>query len=638
MKLKKVRISFFRNIVDSGEVDIHDDVTCLVGKNESGKTAFLHALLRLNPILSNYVFDIPSQYPAWLEKKDRLAGKNLDAEIPVSTIFSLDQDEINLLDEEFGVGIISSPHEITVSKNYSGNLLIEFSLNEKAFVTYLIDKFDWPYGTKTEARSSNNLKELKEYCEQLRSEPEKIDHSLVADLITQEIERIVGEATLKNIVRERIKNFLPKIFYFGKYSSLPYTVNIKKVLSEQDINLTEGEQTAKSLLKLAAAESDYIDNPNYESRIRELENVSNAITSDVKEYWTQNPDLRVKPDITQRTIRKDDGQHVVLDELKIRIWDDKHSLSLPFSEHSTGFQWFFSFLAAFSEFEYGTDNVILLLDEPALGLHAKAQSDILRFIDDRLVKNNQVIYTTHSPFMIPTGSFERIRLVEDNGTKSGAFVTSDVTSTDADTLFPLQGALGYDLVQNLFISPNNLVVEGTSDFIYIQSMSDYLDSLGRASLDPKWSIIPVGGADMIPTFVALLGNHLDVTVIVDGNRGNHQKLNNLVNVGIIKNKRIITISEIIRKGKGDIEDLFDPEDYLVLFNESMNEAVKKSDLVGKDNIIKEICRYLKLDKFNHGIPADYFLRNRGEILPNLTDITLDNFEKLIIAVNNTLSE
>jgi predicted ATP-dependent endonuclease of OLD family len=204
--------------------------------------------------------------------------------------------------------------------------------------------------------------------------------------------------------------------------------------------------------------------------------------------------------------------------LKIRIWDDRHFLSLPFNEHSTGFQWFFSFLAALSEYENRATPVIILLDEPALGLHARAQADFLRFIQERLAKKNQVIYTTHSPFMIHPGHLERVRMVEDKGREVGATVTKDILSTDPDTLFPLQGALGYDLVQHLFIGPHNLVVEGTSDFTYLTVVSDFLKEAGRAHLDPKWSPVPVGGADMVPSFVALLGHHLDVTVLIDSRK------------------------------------------------------------------------------------------------------------------------
>ena len=49
MKLQAVTIQKFRNFVDAQRIEIEDDVTCLVGKNESGKTTILKALHRLNP-------------------------------------------------------------------------------------------------------------------------------------------------------------------------------------------------------------------------------------------------------------------------------------------------------------------------------------------------------------------------------------------------------------------------------------------------------------------------------------------------------------------------------------------------------------------------------------------------------------
>jgi predicted ATP-dependent endonuclease of OLD family len=74
MKLRSVHVQRFRNILDSTEVKIEDKVTCLVGKNESGKSAFLHALWRLKPARSTCSFSIPDHYPAWLEKKHRNEG------------------------------------------------------------------------------------------------------------------------------------------------------------------------------------------------------------------------------------------------------------------------------------------------------------------------------------------------------------------------------------------------------------------------------------------------------------------------------------------------------------------------------------------------------------------------------------
>jgi predicted ATP-dependent endonuclease of OLD family len=125
-------------------------------------------------------------------------------------------------------------------------------------------------------------------------------------------------------------------------------------------------------------------------------------------------------------------------------------VTVPFDDRSTGFVWFFSFLVLFSQMKkQHQKRMVLLLDEPGLSLHGKAQADLLRYFRERLVPDHQVIYTTHSPFMVPSDNLLSVRTVEDmvvyhedgkpevQGTKVG----SEVLSTDPDTLFPLQSAM-----------------------------------------------------------------------------------------------------------------------------------------------------------------------------------------------------
>ena len=102
MKLKKVRICKFRNFLDSGEVPIEPDITCLVGKNESGKTALLHAVYRLNPVRPNVQFTILDHYPAWIEKKDRLEGVDQEQVVPIMCTFELEDADIEKLGDRFG--------------------------------------------------------------------------------------------------------------------------------------------------------------------------------------------------------------------------------------------------------------------------------------------------------------------------------------------------------------------------------------------------------------------------------------------------------------------------------------------------------------------------------------------------------
>ncbi len=636
MRLVEIQIRKFRNFIDSDPIQIQPDVTCLVGKNESGKTACLTALYFLNPARSNKKFSIADHYPAWLEKRDRLDRIDLDKVTPIKAEFVMDDSDMALIREKFGEKVLTS-NRLSLSRNYKGTIIYSLDLDEQAAVKEFVSRSKLPKKIADGMKGIKTFDDLKTHLETLNLEKVGSEENLaLVKKLAAALKSLLADKNFSLAVHETVEAHVPQFFYFDEYSKLPYSVDIAEVLKTDKAELEDDVLTARSLLTLAAADSDYLLNPDYERRKRELENVANAITDDVLRYWTQNPELRVQPDITQKTQRTSQGQQSVLDELKIRIWDQRHSLSLPFDEHSTGFQWFFSFLAAFSEFESSKSPVIILLDEPALGLHARAQADFLRFIDERLAVRCQVLYTTHSPFMVQPGKLERVRLVEDKGRTHGAKITADVLTTDPDTLFPLQGALGYDLVQHLFIAPHNLIVEGTADFTYLQLVSDHLKGHGRDCLDEKWSIIPVGGVEMIPTFVALLGIHLDITVLVDAKKGGHQRLTKIASEGLLSPQRIITIGSITGKPAADIEDLFEPEEYLMLFNKAFRKTLKFTDLAGTDPIVMQIARAIGKDSFNHGLPADVFLRERDKILPTLEESTLRRFESLFSKVNATL--
>jgi len=636
MKLKEVIVEKFRNIIDSSQVNIEEDITCLVGKNEAGKSSFLKALYMLNPVRSNALFAIEEHYPAWLEKKDRMQGLDLEKHKPIKAKF--EEKELETINNKFGEGILKTPI-LTLNKSYEGSQYHWLEVDESKYLKSLISGLSFTKEVRRAINDCDSIIKLKSYLSSYENPESTEKESESIKTLNKRIEEQIGDAKgLITAVFKSIQEYVPKFIYFDKYSTLPYSVNIKEVLEADESTLDDSLLTARSLLRMAAADDEYLLNPDYERRKRELENVANLLTQDVLDYWSQNKALRVHPDIEKTTQNVRNGQTAVIDQLKIRIWDDKHFLSLPFDEHSTGFQWFFSFLAAFSEFEYSKDPIIILLDEPGLGLHGKAQSDFLRFIEERLSIKRQVLYTTHSPFMIQPDKLNRVRIVEEKDRNEGAKVTDNVLTTDPDTLFPLQGALGYDLAQHLFISKNNLLLEGTSDYTYMIIISDYLKDKKRTGLLDEWTLIPVGGADLIPTFVALLGIHLDLTVIVDARKEGNQKLSNLSKKGYLNSKRIITLNEITGGSYVDIEDIFEPKDYLKIYNETYQKTHKIEDLTGSDQIVNKIARLEEIDRFNHGKPADNFLRNRDKYLDDLSEITLSQFEKLFERVNSTFEK
>lgn len=635
MKLRSVRIRMFRNILDSTEVKIEEKVTCLVGKNESGKSAFLHALWRLKPARTKPEFIVHDHYPAWLEKRHRNEGLNQKEFEPVEARLEWEPADVKVMEEKFGPGVVTAGTKLRLWKNYENNYRWESGCDEKQAVVNFVGKYPVPADAAAYATLTDFDALKKKLADDVAKSKETPDDLKLLSNAQSALKVLLGkEENFDDAAWNVADGRLPEFFYFADYGKLPYSVKIQDVLKNDKVS--DPDATARALLMLGGTEKDYMLNPDYERRKRELENVANVLTDDVNKYWSQNPELRVQPDITQRTVSNPQGHQSVLDEMKLRIWDNRHSLSLPFTEHSAGFQWFFSFLAAFSEYEHRDPPVVILLDEPAVGLHAKAQADFLRLIEERLTKRCQVIYTTHSPFMVQPGHLERVRLVEDRGKEEGAVLSSDVLTRDRDTLFPLQGALGYDLAQHLFVAENNVVVEGTSDYAYLKLISDFLASKGRVSLDPKWSIVPVGGADLIPTFVALLGNHLNVTVLVDSRKEGNQRLERMAKDGYLEKHRIILVGEILSRKTADIEDLFEEDEYLGLYNKAFSKAVKAQHLKGNDPIVARIARHEGVDRFDHGRPADVFLREREVVLSRLGDGTLKRFEDLFQRINKTL--
>jgi len=627
MKLLSVEVENFKNVVKSGEVAVDPAVTCLVGKNESGKTAFLSALRLLNPAQGGD-FSIPEHYPAWLEKRHR-REMDLDTFCPIKATFQLEPSDKKKLEDRFGKGILPSD-TIGLRRQYNGERRFSYTTVEKAAVEHVCQ------GVSLGSERPATMGGLAAIIAKLKTNAEDTDAVARATALEEARSKMLGKADgLPSAVVGVVDKLTPKFFYYADYSTLPGTIKIRELLKADPASLSVNDQTARSLLEMAGAEDDYLLNPDYELRKRELQNVANDLTQQILDYWSTNTEIRVELDITQRTERRNDGQHAVLDELKIRLWDNRHFLSLPFDERSSGFKWFFSFLAAFSAYEYSGAPIIILLDEPGLGLHARAQKDFLRFIDERLAVKRQVIFTTHSPFMVQPDHLQRVRLVEDKGRETGSVVSADVLATDPDTLFPLQGALGYDLAQHLLVAPHNLVVEGTSDFTYLTLLSRHLIEKGREGLDDRWSIVPVGGADMVPTFVALLGNHLEVTVLVDSQKAGHQRLERLADAGLLKRNRIITVGQVLSRKLADIEDVFAVEDFLTLYNVAFGRRLAANKLTGTDPVLARIERHTG-EKFDHGKPADILLRRRDELLPKLATDTLDRFERLFKAINATL--
>ena len=122
----------------------------------------------------------------------------------------------------------------------------------------------------------------------------------------------------------------------------------------------------------------------------------------------------------------------------------------------------------------------------------------------------------------------------------------------------MQGALGYELHQTLFVGPYTVVVEGAADLLFLQAMSAILQEEKRTGLNSRWTITPVGGSTKVPTFVALLGSQQGMTIatLIDSQTADQKKIEGLYREKLLKKANVMTFADFTKSAEADIEDMF----------------------------------------------------------------------------------
>jgi len=641
MRLVRARVTNFKSIDDSGWVTFEQE-TCLVGKNESGKTAFLQALEKISPVeASAGDFDV-LDYP----RKHYVQYRQVHSKTPAVVVraeFELTPEELKEIESEFATGLLTS-RKVTYSKDYANKLSLDMQMDEAPMVKSLIEKAGLPADTAGIASTAKTIDDLQAALEGIPDAPPSVN-------ALSESVRDRFKTTLSTQVEKKLESLRPRFVYFDEYSTMQGRISVQDMRQRQgkgEGSLTNSDRTFLALLSLVGAKLQDLENEkNYERVKAELEAASINITDEVFRFWSQNKQLEVEFDLSPAN-PADSPPLNAGTILHVRIKNNRHRVSVPFDQRSRGFVWFFSFLVYFSQIEDKGYNLLLLLDEPGLSLHAKAQNDFLRFIDERLGSRHQVIYSTHSPFMVNPAHFERVRTVQDLDEK-GTVLSDNVLRNDRDTVFPLQAALGYELAQTLFLGPNCLLVDGPSDLIYLPFLSEAARVKGSIQLDSRWVIVPTGGADKVATFVSLLGaNKLNVAVLMDVGRGSRQRIENLQTIGLLSTSNIVPISEATMTKEADIEDIFDPQFYVDLVNatyaKDLPTPIALAALpLSSPRITKRIEELFKsagiaAGEFSHYRPALHLLAQQANLLAAIDDATIGRASKLFERVNALLVE
>lgn len=637
IKLIQVTVDKYKSIQKKQVVEIDPFITTIVGMNEAGKTSFLTAIAKTNYFNSDidFIFDVVQDYP----RSELIDFQNSpeDNEI-IKCKFQISDGLLKQIEDQMGKDVFTVK-EFTYSCRYKDKVPQFGGINasKENYIKHQLNKCTLTDPTKDAILKAASFKDIANIAAaegdvDLPAFKVEIQKILDGGYQTQTWTNPIESYIAKNLIKPK----MPKFWYFDDYYPLRGKININKLISEPPSS--EKDKTSKALFELARIKPEDIINSSeaeYEKFIALLEASSNKITKEIFKYWSTNQNLDIEFKI-QNTTNVAGQPEKILD---IRVKSHRHKITLPLDRRSKGFNWFFSFIIWFSKIQADqTSDYILLLDEPGLNLHASAQADLLRFFEE-LSKKYQVIYTTHSPFMVETEHLDRVRTCFE--TEDGTIISDSIQEKDPNTLFPLQAALGYDIAQNLFVSKNNLLVEGPADLIYLTIISSILESEKRIFLKENITIVPVGGLDKVSTFISLLrGSKLNVACLIDTftDQKGKQKVSDLIMHKIIKEKNIRFFNEFANNGKStaDIEDLFDKEEYLILFNAAFNKeypAIKLSDLDSSiETILKQINKVIGKDRFNHYRPANK-LNQMGVDKSFFKPSTLDNFEKAFIEVN-----
>ncbi|AXW01972.1 hypothetical protein CJO81_15095 [Ralstonia solanacearum] len=664
MRLESFRVRNYRSINDSGEITV-SRITALLGRNESGKSNLLRALHSLNPISGFEALRPIKDFP-----RHRRLEECTDYTPVLSTTWVLEVDDKKAL-----LDVLPRATEVTkvvIDRGYGKSTrtvrfpelqAIPFDESDiKSKVKKVAaavraaaqkqatpDALDSAADAFETATSSVMLHDT--WATQTVSAAKTLRTALAgadADLtekqdeLLSELEElaasIVGDKEAQQKARGWVIGAIPKFIYVDEYPELDGHQDIaaylhRKAQSQQN----DSDKNFEKLCKVAGLNPDELQalhgQNDYETRNQLANRASAVVTGEIKRLWKDRA-LKIRFNL--------DAHH--LDTI-ISDPTSTYDVEVNLNDRSRGFQWFFAFYITFSADTDGghAENAVLLLDEPGLYLHAKSQSDLLHHLEVDFA--NQILYSTHSPFMVPTHALDSVRTVK-IAEEAGTTVTNDPTG-DARTLFPLQAALGYDLAQSLFVGPNNLVVEGVTDFWIMSAVSAYASEKGRTSLSPALTMTPAGGAQKVSYMVALLTSEsLNVLVLLDTERDSKTTKDELLKARLIRDQNVVFVSEAFASppNEADIEDLLGPAVYEALVRESYAAELKGKTLALNANIPR-VAKRIEAGLADIGIPfhktrpTRLFLKKMAsEPAKVVPDESLARFETLFALINQRLDK
>lgn len=576
MEIVEFRICNFRSILDTGWRNFSPDkVTVLIGQNESGKTSILEAISK-------------TFGPEDITDDDI----RIDNPLPeVILRIKLGDDDINgmcnyLLREE---DCNSSQVEALklYLQGYKNLIELQFSWKKSSDGQY-------------EKEFIINNDDLKSYCEELitKYESEEVDEEADEEIEEDSEEEPsengeVGENLDVVIISEALYEVSPNIILFNHETGLlPNEINIKRK-DDGNIYLSgKGGNAALNFLKVAQLKLETLIASDSRTRATLLSRANAKITEDFTKFWSQTigKKEKLKLECEIETYGADAGEKAGKKYLVFWV-SDGHRKLYP-KQRSKGVQWFVSFYLQLKASEITSDDRFFLLDEPGANLHSKAQTDVIKLINE-LSRFIPIMYSTHIPHMLEYDKFSRVLAVQRVGDKEDSpteVITAHCLGTaSSDTLSPILTVMGSDLSnQEVIRKTNNVLLEEMSGFYYLKAFWELTNEEQDAHF------IATTGVNKIPQFANMfLGWGLEYIVVVDDDKSGRGVYNSLKREIFADDAELAMNNMYKIKNCEGIEDIFSEADFkkYVLNDAKVTVQNKNTEHIKSEGISKPVLAY-----------------------------------------------
>jgi predicted ATP-dependent endonuclease of OLD family len=606
MRLRKFRVRAYRCIHDSGEIKV-GDLAAFVGRNESGKTTILQALTLLNKEEKVSELDLCDEMTEDLKSEMTLVEgqfqlspteakliKDKFPHLPEITALKIFRTNKNpKIQYDFGDIKISEEKDKALNswENYAEKILGFIS----TIPNHIRIQFDTKFFEGPPPQDKDTfVREMIEFNNNIQVLAADEPHILQEwSRFYDEREKTYDELLVGTTEKTALENFIlehlhPRFVYFSDYKKIYGNINLDEYIKEAQrpenldrIEEFDKAETVRNLFYLAELDTEKLE--EYKTSppklIKLLNAASRRLTDRLNPAWKGDPihvDLRYNPGNIMSVVISDVHRDGTVTNTGL------------LSRRAEGFKWTFSFIVNFAAETQRAElkEAILLLDEPARNLHPAQQmgiSDLLK----NLAGSNQVLYATHSPFMIFDYTPGNLLVVELDKRKHLSRIYYDYWNADDATLIPILYGLSRGLVESIVdreIGTNSrpvIIVETMSDAMYLNAFDKFLED-PNISMNPLNVVAAFNKDSALPLAIFYRNHGHNVFVILD-NSTESKKIAEQLKANEFNDMQIIYLEQ---GGKSieSIEDLIVSDDYLHAVNQTYEIKLRKE---GFRNLTKE---------------------------------------------------